>query len=145
MLGRAVERAKKEATGLEIVAVTVLTSLDGADLAAQGVPGAVADHAARLARLAFGSGVRYFVCSPHEVSEMRAALGPDAKLVTPGIRAASSAGDDQKRVATPERAIGDGADWLVVGRPIRDAADPRAAAEQISREAMDALARRARG
>jgi orotidine-5'-phosphate decarboxylase len=144
MLSRAAERAKKEGTGLEIVAVTVLTSLDAGDLASLGVGASVAEHARRLARIAFDAGVRYFVCSPHEVAPMRAELGADAKLVTPGIRPFSAGGgDDQKRVATAERAILDGADWLVVGRPIRDAADPRAAAEEISRQALGALARRA--
>jgi orotidine-5'-phosphate decarboxylase len=143
MLARAAERAKREGTGLEIVAVTVLTSLDASDLARVGLSGSVADAARRLARLAFDAGVRTFVCSPHEVRAMRAELGPEAKLVTPGIRPASNEqGDDQKRIATPASAIRDGADWLVVGRPIRDAADPRAMAAEISRQAADARAGR---
>ena len=89
----------------------------------------------RLARLAFDEGVRWFVCSPAEVGALREALGKDAVLVTPGVRpagGAQAAKGDQKRVATPEQAIADGADWVVVGRPIRDAADPLAAARAIA-------------
>jgi orotidine-5'-phosphate decarboxylase len=143
MLGRAVERAKAEGTGLDVVAVTVLTSLDAADLAKMGVADDVSAHAERLARAAYGAGVRHFVCSPHEVARMRASFA-DATLITPGIRLASPAkGDDQKRVATAERAVLDGADILVVGRPIRDAPDPLAAAKRIAREAADAKAKRA--
>ncbi len=144
MLRRAVERARASATGLEVVAVTVLTSLDAADLGKMGVDGDVATHAARLAKVAWGEGVRAFVCSPHEARAMRAALGPEATLITPGVRASDAAGkDDQKRVATAARAIEDGADWLVVGRPIRDAADPLAAARAIEAEARLAQSRRA--
>lgn len=143
MLRRAVERAKKEATGLEVTAVTVLTSLDGGDLAKLGVGGDVASHALRLARLAFDEGVRWFVCSPHEAHALRAALGREATIVTPGVRAGAADGkDDQKRVMTAAEAIAAGADWLVVGRPIRDAADPLAAAREIGREASEALAMR---
>ena len=143
MLRRAVERASREGRGLEIVAVTVLTSLDARDLAAIGTPGDVASQVERLARLAWGEGVRTFVCSPHEAALLRSALGPKATLVTPGVRAASAArADDQKRTMTAAEAITHGADWVVVGRPIRDAADPRAAAVEIAREAREALAAR---
>jgi len=136
MLRRAVARADGR---LSIVAVTVLTSFDDADLAAIGASGDVATQAVRLARMAWSEGVRAFVCSPREVKAMRAALGPDATLITPGVR--SSAGkDDQKRVASAAQAIKDGADWLVVGRPIRDAADPLEAARAIAREALLAKA-----
>jgi orotidine-5'-phosphate decarboxylase len=138
MLRRAVARAKD--TGLEIVAVTVLTSLDASDLGAIGVSGDVATQASRLAKMAWNEGVRAFVCSPHEAKAMRAALGAEATLITPGVRATGAAGkDDQKRVATAERAIADGANWLVVGRPIRDANDPLAAATAIRDEAIAAL------
>ncbi len=145
MLRRAVARAQAAGGALEIVAVTVLTSLDGADLGKMGVAADVATHAARLAAMAWAEGVRAFVCSPHEAQAMRATLGPTATLITPGVRAADTGGagkDDQKRVATAARAIRDGADWLVVGRPIRNAADPLAAATAIAREAV--AARRAR-
>ncbi len=139
MLRRAAERARREGTGLEVVAVTVLTSLDGADLAALGVAASVPEQVERLARLAWDQGVRAFVCSPHEASRLRAALGPEATLVTPGVRAAGGgagavAGDDQKRTMSAGEAIAAGASWVVVGRPIRDAADPLAAARAIARE-----------
>jgi orotidine-5'-phosphate decarboxylase len=144
MLRRAVEKAGASGTGLEIVAVTVLTSLDATDLGKMGVGEDVATHAARLAKVAWAEGVRAFVCSPHEARAMRAALGADATLITPGVRATDAAGkDDQKRVATAARAIEDGADWLVVGRPIRDAKDPLAAARAIADEAMRARKARA--
>ena len=135
MLKRAVTRAASEGGSLAICAVTILTSLDAADLDDIGLAGAPAEAAVRLARVAFDEGVRWFVCSPAEVRALREALGKDAVLVTPGVRPAgadAAARGDQKRVATPEQAIADGADWVVVGRPIRDAADPLAAARAIA-------------
>jgi orotidine-5'-phosphate decarboxylase len=139
MLRRAVERARSEGAGLEIVAVTVLTSLDAGDLGAIGVAGDVASHVERLARMAWAEGVRAFVCSPHEAAMLRAALGPEATLVTPGVRAASrGGGDDQKRTMTAGEAVRNGASWVVVGRPIRDAADPLAAARAIASEVASA-------
>jgi len=141
MLSRAVKRAATEATGLQIAAVTVLTSLDATDLTKMGVSGDVISHVRRLARLAFDEGVRTFVCSPREVAAVRAELGKEATLITPGVRPSSEATagrDDQKRVATPARAAADGADWLVVGRPIRDAADPLAVARAMRDEALGA-------
>jgi orotidine-5'-phosphate decarboxylase len=135
MLARAVQRAQKDGAGLQIVAVTVLTSLDAGDLAAIGMHADVAVQAERLARMAWAEGVRAFVCSPHEAARLRAALGPEATLVTPGVRAAGGAGaDDQKRTMSAGEAIAAGASWVVVGRPIRDAADPLAAAREIARE-----------
>jgi orotidine-5'-phosphate decarboxylase len=132
MCKRAVSRAAAEGGTLSICAVTVLTSLDEADLDDIGMAGPSADAATRLARMAFDEGVRWFVCSPAEVHALRGALGREAILVTPGVRPASADRGDQKRVATPERAIQDGADWVVVGRPIRDAEDPLAAARAIA-------------
>jgi orotidine-5'-phosphate decarboxylase len=137
MLRRAAERAEKEGAGLEIVAVTVLTSLDWGDLSALGLEGGVAGSVERLARMAWAQGVRAFVCSPHEAAALRAALGPEATLVTPGVRA-SGGGDDQKRTLTAREAIHAGASWIVVGRPIRDAADPLAAARDLANEAAQA-------
>jgi orotidine-5'-phosphate decarboxylase len=134
MLERAAERALKENTGLVLLAVTVLTSLDAADLSATGVAAAPAEHALRLARLAVASGIGGLVCSPAEVSALRAAVGPDVVLVTPGIRPGGASGDDQKRTGTPADAIRSGSTLLVVGRPVRDAADPRAAAAAVLRE-----------
>lgn len=144
MLERASSRAEREGTGLTILAVTVLTSLDAVDLAAQGIDARPAVQAARLAKVAWSAGVRGFVCSAAEVGALRAALGPDAVLVTPGVRPRGADAGDQKRVATPESAIADGADLVVVGRPIRDAEDPAGAARAIALEIAAGLARRAR-
>lgn len=146
MLRRAVQRAEKEGGTLAVCAVTVLTSLDDRDLDDLGIDGGApagrsrtSVAAERLARLAYDEGVRWFVCSPAEVGILRGALGPDAVLVTPGVRPATGgSSDDQKRVATPEKAVRDGADWLVVGRPIRDAADRLAAACAIRDAAASA-------
>lgn len=135
MLKRAVTRAASEGGTLAICAVTILTSLDAGDVSDIGMSGDPSSAAVRLARLAFDEGVRWFVCSPAEVRALRDVLGKDAVLVTPGVRPAGgamAAHGDQKRVATPEQAIADGADWVVVGRPIRDAADPLAAARAIA-------------
>jgi orotidine-5'-phosphate decarboxylase len=136
MLARAVERAAN--TGMEICAVTVLTSLDDHDAQAIGFSASASRTAVGLANLAWEAGVRWFVCSPAEVSTLRDTLGPQATLVTPGVRPASAALGDQKRVATPADAIRAGANWLVVGRPIRDAEDSLAAARAITNEALAA-------
>lgn len=132
MLKRAVSRAAADGGTLSICAVTILTSLDEGDLRDIGVTGPANDAVVRLARVAFDEGVRWFVCSPAEVRALRDALGSEAVLVTPGVRPASAASGDQKRTATPEQAVTDGADWVVVGRPIRDAGDPLAAARAIA-------------
>ena len=132
MLKRAVARAASDGGDLAICAVTILTSLDDGDLQDIGLAGPASEAAVRLARMAFEEGVRWFVCSPAEVRSLRNALGAEAVLVTPGVRPASAAKGDQKRVATPEQAIADGADWVVVGRPIRDADAPLAAARAIA-------------
>ena len=140
MLEAAARRAAREATGLKLLAVTVLTSLDAADLAAIGVSGAPAEHVLRLGQLARGAGIHGLVCSTSEVGSLRSALGPEAILVTPGIRPAGAAVGDQKRVGTPASALKDGSSLLVVGRPIRDAADPSAAARAILHEMSQAVA-----
>nr|WP_139839639.1 orotidine-5'-phosphate decarboxylase [Oceanibacterium hippocampi] len=114
-----------------IIAVTVLTSLDDADLKAVGFAFDSGDLAERLARLALDCGVDGAVCSPHEIGRLRGACGPDFKLVVPGIRPSNSIADDQKRVMTPEAALAGGADYLVIGRPITAAEDPPAAARAI--------------
>jgi orotidine-5'-phosphate decarboxylase len=138
MLRRAAERARKESSTLQILAVTVLTSMSDEDLASTGVNAAAKEQVVRLAKLAWEAGVRGFVCSPLEVALLRDALGPDAELVVPGVRPAGAAAGDQKRIATPAEAIRAGANLLVIGRPIRDAADPRAAAAAIAREIAEA-------
>lgn len=115
-----------------VIAVTVLTSLDETDLAATGVAGAPADHVLRLAHLAAKAGLDGVVCSAHEIEGLRRELGPDFKLIVPGIRPAGAEIGDQKRIMTPAEALARGADVLVIGRPITGAADPREAAEAIS-------------
>ncbi len=145
MLERAALRCEKENTGLRLLAVTVLTSLDRSDLASLGIDVEPAQQVLRLATLAHGAGIRGFVCSAREVAQVRQALGPHPILVTPGIRPSGTSAEDQKRVATPASAIADGANVLVVGRPIRDAADPVAAAQAIITEIDRTLARRAAG
>lgn len=117
-----------------LVAITVLTSMNQDALAEIGVTDAVADEAARLARLAQDNGIDGIVCSPMEAASMRALLGPDAWIVTPGVRPAGAALGDQSRVATPAQAIERGASHIVVGRPITGADDPVAAYEAIVSE-----------
>ncbi len=115
-----------------ILAVTVLTSLDDADLRAIGVPDPAPSQVTRLARLAIASGADGLVCSPLEVAVLRRELGPDVTLVVPGIRPAGADTGDQARVMTPPQAIAAGADWIVIGRPITGSADPAAAAAAIA-------------
>ena len=132
MLEAAARRVEREKASLTLLAVTVLTSLDDKDLEAIGCHDGTGAQALRLARLAVGSGVGGLVCSSAEVRALREAVGPKIVLVTPGIRPADNTkADDQKRVGTPTSAIRDGSSLLVVGRPIRDAADPAAAARRI--------------
>lgn len=115
-----------------IVAVTVLTSLSAEDLDLLGIAGPPADVVRRWAGLAVDAGARAIVCSPQEVTIVRDAVGPDVVVITPGVRPAGADTNDQARVATPEQAIADGADLLVIGRPITAADDPAAAAAQIA-------------
>jgi orotidine-5'-phosphate decarboxylase len=118
-------------SGLKILAVTVLTSYDEADLKEAGYALCVSDLAEARARQAQAIGVDGLVCSAEEAANLRKLVGPAMSLVTPGIRPAGSAVDDQKRIMTPARAIAAGASYLVVGRPIVDASDPKAAADAI--------------
>lgn len=119
---------------VRILAVTVLTSLDAATLDHVGLAGPPEAAVVRLARLAVAAGAGGLVCSPQEVAAVRAAVGPGPLLVVPGIRPAGAALGDQARVATPAQAVAAGADVLVVGRPLRDAPDPVAAARAIAAE-----------
>lgn len=115
-----------------LLAVTVLTSIDAATLAATGVPGGIAPQVLRLARLALDAGADGLVCSPQEVAPLRDALGAAPYLVVPGVRPTGEAAGDQARTATPAEAVAAGADWVVIGRPITRAADPVAAARAIA-------------
>jgi orotidine-5'-phosphate decarboxylase len=123
----------------ELLAVTVLTSMDQAQTAAVGLERTPAEQVALLARMGLVAGMRGFVCSPREVASLRALAGPDGVLVIPGIRPAGAATGDQKRVATPADALRAGASYLVVGRPITQAHDPAEAAKAILREMAEAL------
>jgi orotidine-5'-phosphate decarboxylase len=125
----------------QLLAVTVLTSMDDAQLNATGTARAPAKQVELLARMGLDAGIRGFVCSPEEVAALRTLSGRDGLLVVPGIRPAGEDAGDQARLATPAEALRKGASYLVVGRPITQAADPAAAAEAIVREMAGALQR----
>jgi len=134
MLRRAAAAAAEAPQPMHVVAVTTLTSLDAGDLAAVGVSATPREQVLRLGELALRCGVESVVCSPAEVSALRRALGDGLRIITPGVRPTGHGAGDQKRIATPAEAITAGADMLVVGRPIREAADPARAAERIAAE-----------
>jgi orotidine-5'-phosphate decarboxylase len=121
-----------------IAAVTVLTSLDDRSLEEIGLAGPTSAAVVRLARLAVDAGARALVCSPREVALVRAAVGPDVTLITPGVRSADGEAGDQRRIATPAQAVTDGSDLLVIGRPITGAADPAGAVAAIAAEIASA-------
>jgi orotidine-5'-phosphate decarboxylase len=126
-------------SGLKILAVTVLTSYDDGDLHAAGYRLGVPDLVAARARQAQELGIDGIVCSPEETTALREIIGPQMSLVTPGVRPAGTNLGDQKRIMTPGRAISAGANYLVVGRPVMEAADPKAVAEAIVAEIAQAL------
>ena len=128
---RAAADAAQARPGLMVLAVTVLTSMDGNDLETIGMHGTVADSVVRLATIALANGCQGIVTSAREASKVRAELGHEFAIVTPGVRPAGSSVGDQKRVVTPAEAIAAGASHIVVGRPITDAADPAAEARAI--------------
>ena len=131
--GRDMVRAAVEAApDVKIAGVTLLTSLDQHALRVLGVDQQPADVVLRLASVAVEAGARAIVCSPHEVAAVRREVGDGITLITPGVRLAGGDAQDQARVATPARALADGADLLVIGRPITGAADPGAAAAAIA-------------
>lgn len=135
--GSAMIRAAANARGKDgpkIVAVTVLTSLGDDDLASVGQAGPAAEQVLRLGRLAHAAGANGLVASPHEVAALRAALGDDCLLVVPGVRPSWASSDDQVRIMTPAEAVKAGADYLVIGRPITRAANPRDAALRIAED-----------
>ena len=123
----------------ELLAVTMLTSMDAAQASAVGLPRCPSEQVELLAQMGLHGGIRGFVCSPQEVAAVRALAGPAATLVVPGIRPTGSDAGDQKRIATPSDTLRLGASYLVVGRPITHAPDPAAAADAIVREMAAAL------
>lgn len=137
--GRAVQAAVDSAPDTGILCVTVLTSVSEEDLRATGYDLGVGELAKRRASMAAERGCRGIICSGHEAFELRQVLGPDRLIITPGVRPQNSATGDQRRVVTPATAIRNGADMIVVGRPIRDAPDPAAAADGIVEEMASAL------
>jgi orotidine-5'-phosphate decarboxylase len=146
--GLAMMRAAREAAGTKknrpaLLAVTVLTSFDEPTLRETGMEGSLGSRVVALARLAKTAGMDGVVCSALEAPAVRRELGPEFKILVPGVRPAAAATNDQSRVATPAEAVRAGADYLVVGRPITAAADPRAAAREIVAEIAGAERQRA--
>jgi len=139
MLARAADEAGDR---IRVLGVTLLTSLGAEDLAPTAIAGTPEQVVLTRARLAAEAGLGGVVCSPREVTAIRGEVGGGLAIVTPGIRPAGSATQDQKRAATPASAIGDGSDYLVVGRPIRGAEDPASAADTIVAEIAAALGSR---
>ncbi|HEX7369034.1 MAG TPA: orotidine-5'-phosphate decarboxylase [Rhodanobacteraceae bacterium] len=133
------EAAAAEKGALRLLAVTVLTSNDKQDLAALGVSGEPADIVIQRAQLTQTAGIDGVVCSGADLPRLRGALGPDLLTVCPGIRPAGPSSDDQKRTVDVPTAFAQGADYIVVGRPIRNAPDPRAAAEAIVAQITQSL------
>jgi len=134
MLRAAVKAGRESNPELKILAVTVLTSLDDEELRATGVREQAREQVLRLARLALEAGCQGIVASAHEAKELRRQLGPAFLIITPGVRPAGAAVEDQARVATPADAIAAGATHIVVGRPITGAEDPAVAARAILEE-----------
>jgi len=139
MLTAAREALAGVANPPQLLAVTMLTSMDAQQVSAVGLSNEPAAHVESLARMGMSSGIRGFVCSPQEVAKLRAITGPEGVLVIPGIRPAGAETGDQKRIATPGDALRQGASYLVVGRPITQAASPAQAARAILEEMATAL------
>ena len=140
MLRAAIDAAREAEPCPQLLGVTVLTSIDDADLAALGLSDKVADHVLRLGEIAWNAGLEGLVCGPQEITLLRERFETNVKIVVPGIRPAGSPRSDQKRTLAPAEAIARGADVLVIGRPITAAADPRAAAVAVAAEIDAALA-----
>jgi orotidine-5'-phosphate decarboxylase len=146
--GLAMMRAAREAAGTKknrpaLLAVTVLTSFDDVTLREIGMEGSLGSRVVALARLARTAGMDGVVCSALEAPAVRREFGPDFKILVPGVRPVSAATNDQSRIATPGDAVRAGADYLVVGRPITAAPNPRAAAQEIVAEIAGAEQRKA--
>jgi len=136
MLTKAAEEA---GDAIKILGVTLLTSMGEEDLPPVCIAGTPSEIVHARATLAARTGCKGIVCSPQEIKMVRAAVGPEVAIITPGIRPSGAAMGDQKRAATPQSAIKDGADYMVVGRPIRGADDPAKAADEIVAEIAEAL------
>ena len=134
MLLAAREGVERAAHTPLLIAVTILTSMDASDLAAVGLSGSPADNVLRLATLVQQSGLDGVVCSSRETGVLRNALGPDFRLITPGIRPLGSQADDQRRVMTPADALRAGSNYLVIGRPVTRADDPVSVLRTINSE-----------
>lgn len=133
---RMMEAARESIEGTShkplLIAVTILTSLSGEELSEVGLAGSPQENVLRLAAIANNAALDGVVCSPQEVTALRASLGNDFQLVTPGVRPVGSSADDQKRITTPEDAIAMGSNYLVIGRPITQADDPLAALMSVN-------------
>lgn len=134
MMETAKDRLQQMENPPMLIAVTILTSLGQKDIEEIGYPGTPAENVVRLAQLTESSGLDGIVCSPLEVQEVRQLVGSEFRLVTPGVRPASSGQDDQTRIMTPKDALSAGSDYLVVGRPITQANDPMSALRNILTE-----------
>ena len=139
--GPVVAAALEADSGVKILAITVLTSMGKAELAELNYQGTVEQLVQERAGRVLEQGCHGIVCSAREASLLRNSFGPDFDMVTPGIRPASTAAGDQQRIATPAAAITDGSDYLVIGRPIRDAADPAAIIAAINKEIQQSITR----
>ena len=140
MLAAAREAASALTNPPQLLAVTVLTSMNASQTAAIGLPRSPEDQVTLLAKMGIDAGISGFVCSAQEVAALRALTGPRGVLVTPGIRPSGANAGDQERIATPTYALQQGSSYIVVGRPITQAPDPALAAEAILLEIAEALA-----
>jgi len=137
MMQAAQQSLEQKGSDMLLIAVTVLTSMDRSDLQQVGISNSPSEQVLHLARLAKNSGLHGVVCSAQEASALKADLGADFKLVTPGIRLPDSAADDQRRIVSPEDAIALGSDYLVIGRPITQSDNPLATLDQINLSLRD--------
>ena len=133
MMSAAKQALEQQGSSMLLIGVTVLTSMDDTDIAELGIDRSPTAQVEHLARLAQQAGLHGVVCSPQEASTLKAELGADFKLVTPGIRLPDSAADDQRRVVSPPEAMALGSDYLVIGRPITQSANPFETLVQINR------------
>ena len=132
MMSAAKQALDEQGSEMQLIAVTVLTSMDDADLLETGVQRSPSDQVMHLAKLTKKSGLQGVVCSAQEASALKSALGSDFKLITPGIRLPDSAADDQRRIVSPTDAVAMGSDYLVIGRPITQSAQPLETLRQIN-------------